>query len=179
MDIKTIIEDITLKPTQKRNIIVDCIQEGSFTIKEIEICSKVLDDKYMAIILEAMESACSKEPKIASLKWLEFAKIYLTSEHNSLKRESSRIIGNIASYYPNHLNLVIPKLLENAKNKSTVIKWGSAYALGRIISIPKYAKSELYEILLRVYKKEMENGVKTQYLIGLRNAKMIRKTNKA
>jgi hypothetical protein len=63
----------------------------------------------------------------------------------------------------------------NTKNGSTVIRWGSAYALSKIIQIPKYANSELYEILTDLCMQEQENGVKNQLLNGLKKAKKLRK----
>ncbi|MDR2699925.1 MAG: hypothetical protein LBC12_03835 [Nitrososphaerota archaeon] len=40
------------------------------------------------------------------------------------------------------LEAAIQNLMSNTKNDSTVIRWGSAYALSRIIQIPKYANSD-------------------------------------
>jgi hypothetical protein len=97
------------------------------------------------------------------------------SDSNNLKRGSSRIVGNIAHLFPNDLDETIQKLMVNTRNSSTVVRWGSAYALGRIIQIPVYANSGLYEILRDLCASEQENGVKGQLLNGLKKADKLRK----
>ncbi|MDR2671524.1 MAG: HEAT repeat domain-containing protein, partial [Oscillospiraceae bacterium] len=103
-----------------------------------------------------------------------FAEEYIEADNNTLKREASRVIGNIAALYADKLDGIVSKLLTNSGNEGTVVRWGSAYALGRIILIPQYAKSGLYGQLTAIAEAEQENGVKNQYLGGLKKAKKIR-----
>lgn len=129
----------------------------------------------MALILEAMEAVTGKNPEVADLDWLKFVQEFITSKSNNLKREASRIVGNIAHLFPDDLDTAIHSLLENTKNDGTVIRWGSAYALARIIKIPQYANSELYDTLTDLSEQEQESGVKNQFLGGLKKAKKLRK----
>jgi hypothetical protein len=128
----------------------------------------------MALILEAIEAVTGKNPEIADLEWLKFAQDFITSQSNNLKREASRVVGNIAHLFPNDLEMAIQYLMNNTKKDSTVIRWGSAYAMSRIIQIPQYANSELFNMLTDLSEQEQENGVKNQLLDGLKKAKKIR-----
>lgn len=174
MDLVSVLEDVSLRLNEKRDKIIEALRSKSFTIKEIELFKKILDEKEMVVILEAMEVVSVKNPELADLQWLKFSENYIISFNNNLKRESSRIIGNIAHLFPNELESIIKKLIINTKDKGTVIRWSSAYALSRIIIIPVYAQSELYNTLLKIYEKEAESGVRGQYQNGLLKAEKIR-----
>jgi hypothetical protein len=109
------------------------------------------------------------------LDWLVFVQNFITSKSNNLKREASRIVGNIADLFPDNLEVAIQNLMSNTEDGSTVIRWGSAYALSRIIHVPKYANSDFYDILTDLCEREQENGVKNQLLNGLKKAKKLKK----
>ena len=151
-----------------RGMIVDGILHGTFDMEEIESASREWKEKQISVILEAVEEISNKRLMDLSIGYLEFAKKYVSSGDNSCKRESSRIVGNLASRYPQALGDCIPALLENAKAEGTVIRWGSAYALSRIIVLEEYANTDLYEILAAICENEPENGVKNQYLKALK-----------
>lgn len=82
------------------------------------------------------------------------AEKYILSSDNSCKREASRIVGNLANKFPTKLENAITALLQNAGNDGTVIRWASAYALSRIITIPHYAKSPLFKQFLIMRKRK-------------------------
>jgi len=42
--------------------------------------------------------------------------------------------------------------------------------LGRIVATPDYANSDLFEKVVKLAEAENENGVKNQYLAGLKKA---------
>ena len=163
-----------IKPLEKRYEIAEAINMGVITINEIRSFQNVLDDKKMALVLEAMEAVTGKNPGAADLDWLIFLQDFITAESNNLKRESSRIIGNIAYLFPDDLETAIQKLFLNTKHEGTVIRWGSAYALGRIIPIPKYANGDLFNMVTDLYEKENDNGVQNQYFNGLKKARKTR-----
>ena len=98
------------------------------------------------------------------MEYLEFAIKYISSKDNSCKREASRIVGNLASQYPQAVWDCIPALLDNTKADGTVIRWGSAYALSRIILLDEYRNTNLYEKLVTICDNEQDNGVRNQYL---------------
>jgi len=45
---------------------------------------------------------------------------------HKVKREASRVVGNIAHLFSDDLETAIHSLMENTKNDGTVIRWGSA-----------------------------------------------------
>jgi len=172
MEIIEILSDKSKKPIEKRKAISDAILSGQIKIQDLTALN--IEDKKLALVFEAIEELSSKKPDMADTLWLKFAEKHLLSQDNNIKRETARIVGNIAHLFPNDLDIVIPKLIENTNNASTVIRWACAYALGKIITIPKYARSNLYDQLTILAEKEQMNGNKNQYLNGLKKAKKLR-----
>jgi len=175
MDIISLLSNEAIKSLEKRQEIVIAIQTQLISIKEIQALKDMLEDKKLVLVLEAMETVTSKTPEMANVDWLKFVQDLISSKSNNIKREASRIVGNIAHMFPDDLETVIHNLMENTTNKGTVIRWGSAYALAKIIQIPKYANSEFYDILNKLCEQEQENGVKNQLLCGLKKAKKLKK----
>ncbi|MCL2144624.1 MAG: hypothetical protein FWH43_03915 [Endomicrobia bacterium] len=174
MNINCLLDNKLIKPVKKREEIVEAIRKKSITIKEIQKLKNTLDDKKMALVFEAMEDVTSKNPEISNRDWLKFVQEFIPSKSNSVKREASRIVGNIAHLYPNDLDLAIKDVMKNTKDEGTVIRWSSAYALAKIIQIPKYANGKLFDVLTDLSGKEKENGIKNQFLNGLKKAKKLR-----
>jgi hypothetical protein len=174
MDVISLLNNKSLKSIDKREEIAEAIRLKHITIKELQPLKDILDDKKMALVLEAMEAVTGKNPEIADLEWLKYTQDFIVSKSNNLKRESSRIVGNIAHLFPNCLETAIWNLMENRGNDSTIIRWASAYALSRIILISQYANSKLYDVLFDLCEQEKENGVKNQYLNGLKKAKKLK-----
>ncbi|MDR1263113.1 MAG: hypothetical protein LBK46_06450 [Oscillospiraceae bacterium] len=173
MNVLEILHDKVKKAVEKRTALAEAIKCNELSIDGLSTLSG-LTDKDLVIILEAMEEVSRSEPALSDMAWLAFAEKYVISDNNTLKREASRVIGNIAPLFAEQLGGLVSKLLANSGNEGTVVRWGSGYALGRIILIPQYAKSDLYEKLTSIAESEQENGVKNQYLAGLKKAKKIR-----
>lgn len=173
MDINALLNDKAIKPIAKRNEIVAVLQQRLISISDIHALTG-LNGRLTVIILEAMEEATRIDPELADLDWLRFAEGYILAPSNSLKREASRVVGNIAHLFPDDLETVVPKLIENTGAEGTVVRWGSAYTLGRIVVTARYADSRLFEQVAGLAEAEQENGVKSQYLNGLKKAAKIR-----
>lgn len=166
-----IFNDKSIKKIDARAMIVDGILQGNYTIEEIESTSQKLKEKKISTILEAIEKISNRGLITLSLDYLEFAKKYISINENSCKREASRIVGNLASKYPQAVRDCIPALLDNAKDDGTVIRWSSAYALSRIILLEEYCNTDLYEKLVSICDNEQENGVKNQYIKAFKKIK--------
>ena len=175
MSIINILNDNSLTSIEKRTRIENSLRTKDVLIKEIELTEKSLDDKQLAIVLEAMELVTRKNPEISDKKWLEFNQKFLSSTSNNLKRESARVIGNIAHLFPNNLEPAIKELLKNLKDPGTVIRWSSAYAFASIITIPNHANSSLYQTISRICEQEENSGVKNLLLKGLKRASRLKK----
>ena len=164
MELIEILSDKSIKKTEARKRIIDGIVSGDYTIEAICDASSGLEPKKIATILETIEEISNKRLMCLGLEYLEFAIAFVSGNDNSCKREASRIIGNMAGQFPQTIEEVIPALLENAHAEGTVVRWGSAYALSRIIVLDEYCNSELYDTLVSICDDEQENGVKNQYV---------------
>lgn len=175
MNLYDIITDKNLKGVNKRTKVIEYIVSNNVKIDEIEsVCSKI-NLKQTAVILEAIEEITNKNIMELDIEYLHFAERYIISENNSCIRESSRIIGNMAKYYPDELDNAIKYLLINTENKGKVIRWSSAYALSNIIVLDRFSTSEIVEKIYGIAEKEEDSGVKNRYLKALKKISKDRK----
>jgi len=164
MDIKELLNNKSIKGIEKVKQLTLAISNKEALVEEIIDVCKTLKDPAIAFCMEAVEAVTNLNPEISNIEYLKFAASYVASKSNSLKRESARVIGNIAMLYPNDLDKSIKDLLNNANDEGTVVRWSAAYALSRIVIIPKYINSELFGILVEICEKEEKNSIKNIYL---------------
>ncbi len=168
MNLIEILTDKSLKTTEKRAVIISAIVNDSISLNEIINVSHSLNEKHIAIILEAIEEITNKKLKQVDSSCIAFAEKYILSDSNLCKREASRIIGNLAEQYPKELDSAIKNLIQNTNSESTVIRWGSAYALSRIIVLSEFLNTNLFKEISDICDREQENGVRNQYLKALK-----------
>lgn len=77
-------------------------------------------------------------------------------------------IGNIARKHPYEVEKAIPKLLENLKDKSTVVRWCAAYALAEIAKSNHNKQRELVTLFNKLIKTEKNSGVRNVYVKALK-----------
>lgn len=174
MNMLEILNSKSLKAIEKRTQIINTLEEDKDVLKEVKMICNSLNDKQIAIILEAMEEITNKELMQVDVDYLIFAEDYILSDNNSCKREASRIVGNLAKRFPDKLDTAIEKLLTNTNNESKVVRWGSAYALSRVIVLPQFANTDLFHKINSICDKEQVNGVKNQYVKSLKKALKLR-----
>ncbi|QQO07839.1 hypothetical protein [Breznakiella homolactica] len=173
MDIAALLGNDSLKSLEKRGRLIQALTDRTVAVQDIIALD--LKDRETGIVLEAMEAVSGTDPGLAGPEWLAWAEPFISSPSNSLKREASRIAGNLAACFPDKLEGAVKRLLENTGNDKTVVRWGSAYALGRIVQIPRYAGGELFTTVQELARSEENQGVKKQYLAGLKKAEKLRK----
>ena len=173
MDVFEILTRKGIKKLEARELTAQAILDGDFAPESFDERRTELNEKQIATLLEAIEMITCKKLKHLDSDYLRLAVPYIGCENNSCKREASRIVGNMAADYPDELADAIPLLIENTKNDGTVVRWGSAYALSRIILLDCFRDSELLETVKSICKAEQENGVKNQYVKALRRIKVI------
>ncbi|MCI6990530.1 MAG: HEAT repeat domain-containing protein [Clostridiales bacterium] len=171
MTITEIMNNKALKRLEKRHSLAEAIINREFNFSMILEACESLPEKSRSLLLEAVEEVSRFKAFALEADYLDLAEKYILSSDHSCKREASRIVGNLANKFPTKLDKAIPALLQNTKNDGTVIRWASAYALSRIIVIPQYAKSPLFEQLSDLCAKENESGVKNQYIKALKKQK--------
>lgn len=174
MTIIEIINDKSLKRLEKRKAVVTAIVSKEVDCSTILETCRSLSEKKCSLLLEAIEEVSRSKEYTLDADYLDLAQKYILSSDNSCKREASRIVGNLAAKFPTKLDDAIKDLLQNTDNEGTVIRWASAYALSRIIVIPQYAKSSLFEQISDLCAREEENGVKNQYIKALKKAEKLR-----
>lgn len=77
-------------------------------------------------------------------------------------------IGNLAQKFPEKAVQAVPKLLDNTKDKGTVVRWSAAFALTEIAKYNSKKQKELIAKLQNIIKTEQNNGVKNVYLKTLK-----------
>ena len=173
MDVFEILNDKSIRKLEARKLIADSISDGSFSLTDFSGRAEQLNDKQTATFLEAIESVTGQKDSRLGVEYLKFAEKYIRSDNNSCKREASRIVGNMAHLYPDELGVAIEALLKNTSVSGTVVRWGSAYALARIIVLERYRNSDLVNTVRDIYEAEQENGVRNQYAKALKRIKAI------
>ena len=173
MDAIELLNQKGINKIEARNLIAEAIELEAFSLKDFESRVGELKEKQIATVLEAIEAVTGKKSAKPGAEYLKFAEGYILSENNSCKREASRIVGNMAADYPGELEGAVEALLKNTRDEGTVVRWGSAYALARIIVLEPYKNSALVQTVKEMYEAEKENGVKNQYKKALKHIKAI------
>ncbi|MBP1644710.1 MAG: hypothetical protein H6Q16_285 [Bacteroidetes bacterium] len=164
MDIKELFNNKSIKGIEKVRQLTLAISNNEILIEDIKEICKTLKDSEIAYCMEAIEAVTISNPEISNIEYFKFASSYIDSKSNSLKRESARVIGNIAMLYPKDLDKPIKSLLNNTNDNGIVVRWSAAYALSRIVILPEYANSKLYDQLVEICDKEEKNSIKNIYL---------------
>ncbi len=81
--------------------------------------------------MEAIEYVTKEDPQFAK-NCLDFIIEQINDKAWRVKWETARIIGNTAQKFPDKVKETVPKLLENTKDKGTVMRWSVAFALTEI-----------------------------------------------
>ena len=71
---------------------------------------------------------------------------------------------------PDKVKDAVPKLLENTKDKGTVVRWSAAFALTEIVKSNPEMQKELVPEFKEILERENNKGVKNiyvKYLAGL------------
>ncbi|HBN06580.1 MAG TPA: hypothetical protein DD434_12445 [Bacteroidales bacterium] len=171
MDIKEFFNNKSIKGIEKVKQLTLAITNNEITIEDIKEVCKTLKDADITYCMEAIEAVTNTNPEISNIEYLKFAIHYVDSKSNSLKRESARVIGNIAVLYTNDLDKSIKLLLNNSNDEGTVVRWSAAYALSRIIILPEYSNSKLYNQLVEICEKEEKDSIKNIYLKAFKKLK--------
>ena len=77
-------------------------------------------------------------------------------------------LGYMAKKYPEKVEKAIPKLLNNTKDKSTVVRWCAAFALTEIAKYNSKEQEGLVELFKKIMRTEQNNGVKNVYIKALK-----------
>jgi len=166
----TIIEDIlqlNIKPKEKQQKLVEAVLNGKIKGKELIEFFKSASDVNKGTCSDVMKHVTEKKPEIL-VPFIDDLLEYINYKAPRVKWGVPESIGNMAKKYPDKVEKAIPKLLQNTKDKSTVVRWCAAYALSEIAKYNSKKQKELKSIFLDIVKKEKNNGVKNVYMKTLK-----------
>ena len=168
MTIQIILNDKNIKPNEKTELISKMLLNGEIETNELITFAKSSKDPIKATCIESFEFATKSNPKFATLDCLDFAILSLKEKAPRIKWESAKVIGNIASLFPDRLEQANENLLVNVNHIGTVVRWSSAYAIGEIIKIKSETTKELIPKIKEICEKEEKNSIKKIYLAALK-----------
>lgn len=171
MTLEQIFEDKTIKAKAKVATIGEWLMNNELPIEELLVFAEKQKSTQKAICIESIEYATKKTPQLVTEECLNYVTSALKDEEAKVKWESARVIGNIASLFPNRLEKSIPSLLKNATHEGTVVRWASAFALAEILKLKTSVNSKLLPEIEQLCEKEEDNGVKKKYLDALKKVK--------
>lgn len=151
------------KPKQKLTLLAKTLTEGKSAINELIDCFDKVSDSEKGYLMEALEYVTKGNPEFGK-NCLEFVIKHINHKAPRVKWEASRIIGNVAKRFPDKIKEVIPNLLENTKDKGTVVRWSAAFALTEIARSNSEMQKGLIPEVKKILEREKNNGVKNIYL---------------
>jgi len=116
---------------------------------------------------EVMKFVSKDKPEMM-IPYIDLLIEYIDYKAPRVKWGCPESIGNIAAKYPQQVEKAIPKLLENLKDKSTVVRWCAAYALTEIAKYNLGRQKDLVAIIQKLIKSEQNNGVRNVYIKALK-----------
>lgn len=156
-----------VKPKEKQRKLVDGVCQGKISVKEFVTFFKSASDIDKGALADVMKHVSANTPGILS-PYISTLIEYINYPLPRVRWGVPEAIGNLAKKYPEKVESAIPKLLLNAKEESTVVKWCAAYGLTEIAKYNPKARKQLLPIFSKIIKNEKNNGVKNIYIKALK-----------
>lgn len=157
------------KPKELNAFIARLILEKKPSTSDLAEAISSGNDVERGTCIEALEYATQTNPEIAKPYIEEIVKC-LGNKAPRVKWEAARVIGNIAKVIPKEAEKALDGLLKNTKDKGTVVRWSTAFALGEILRY-QTDKAGLLSKINTIVDKEQNNGVKNVYLRAIKAIK--------
>lgn len=171
-----ILEEIKNSNKKPKQLLVDLsnqVKKDKKLVKSVIVGLTSGNKVEKGICAEVLEHVSLDKPEFV-IDTLDTAVEYLDFDAPRVKWEVARLVGNLAKKYPEKVTVAIPKLMVNAKDKGTVVRWSVAFALSEIAKHNKKEQKKLVAEIKKIEDKEENNGVKNVYLKAL---KQIEKSN--
>jgi hypothetical protein len=159
--------DTNLKHKKKVTKITEEINNNNKLFKELIELFRSGNDVTKGTCAEVMKFISQKTPQLF-LPYLDELIEYVNYKAPRVKWGIPESIGHLAKTYPNRVAKAIPKLIENTKNKSTVVRWCAAFGLSGIAKYNIKLQDELVNKFKQIIEIEQNNGVKNVYLKTLK-----------
>jgi hypothetical protein len=168
MIIDSIINDKSLKPKERTESISRLILENPIVINELVSYAASSKDPAKATCIEALEFATGSNPGLATKECFDFVTLALAEKAPRVKWEAARVVGNIATVFPAHLDKAIINLLINTEHPGTVVRWSAATALSQILKLKTGYNKELIPAIEAIIEREEKNSIRKIYLDALK-----------
>lgn len=151
------------KPKEAVELLVKALKGDKKLIADLIQCFENGTTVEKGNCMEAIEYVTKENPEFAE-NCLGFVIEYISDKSPRVKWEACRIIGNTAQRFPDKVKKAIPKLLENTKDKGTVVRWSAAFALTEIAKSNIDVQKELVLEFKKILERETNKGVRNIYL---------------
>ncbi|MCL0058958.1 HEAT repeat domain-containing protein [Dehalococcoidia bacterium] len=156
------------KPKEIVELLAEALKRDKKLIAELIQCFENGTTAEKGNCMEAIEYVTKENPEFAE-NCLEFVIAHINCKAPRVKWEACRIIGNVAQKFPSKIQKAIPKLLENTKDKGTVVRWSAAFALTEIAKSNSEMQKELVPEFKKILERETNKGVRNIYLKYLKD----------
>ena len=155
------------KPRELVEFLVERVKRNKHLFGELVEGLKNGVDVEKGTCATVMSRVAKSEPEIAEPHVEEIIK-FIGYKAPRVKWGTSETIAHIAQKFPERAMKAVPKLLINAKDESTVVRWCAALALSEILMNNEKTRKTLLPKINGIVKKEKNNGVKNVYLKALK-----------
>jgi hypothetical protein len=162
--------DSNLKHKEKVTKITEEINNNNEKFKELMELFRSGNDKTKGTCAEVMKFVSQQSPEVFP-PYLDEIIEYVNYKAPRVKWGIPEAIGHLAKTFPDKVAKAVPKLLENTKNKSTVVRWCAAFGLSNITKYNLELQDNLIEKFKQIIEIEQNNGVKNVYLKTLKQTK--------
>jgi HEAT repeat protein len=117
--------------------------------------------------VEALELLAKEHPEYV-LPHLASVMACLADKAPRVRWEAARVIANVAPRYPERAAEATDRLLVNAHDEGTVVRWSAALALGEILKANEASRATLQPLIEELSGRESNNGVRNHYVKALK-----------
>lgn len=166
-----VLNDKSLKPKERTTRLGELLSSGALTADELVACAKTQKDSPRATLVEAIEYASKKEPKVVTNAAFDFVIGSLEDKAPRVKWESAKVIANSCQLFPGKLMRAIAPLIANTEHEGTVVRWSAAGALAKIVLCKTQLNTELVPALESLMEREEDNAIKKIYQQAIKKLK--------
>lgn len=167
MSVEVVIRNKSLKPKERILALVGLLENAGSSEQVLQF-AKTAREADKALCLSAMEEITKTRAACCSKDWLNFVIGSLKENANSVRRESGRIIGNVATLYPAKMEEALAGLLDNAEHESKVVRWSAAFAIAEILLLKMPLNGYLTGIVEAILERETEPSIQKIYIKSLK-----------
>jgi len=155
------------KPKELVAFLTESIRRDEKLFSQVIEILKTGSDVEKGTAADVMKHISKDKPEIV-VPYVDDIVAYVNYKAPRVKWGVPEAIGNIAQKYPAEAEKAIPNLLENTRDKSTVVRWCAAFALTEIAKSNPEARKELGLRIEEIVKNEKNSGVRNVYLKAFR-----------